>query len=83
MIVYTQFGGKTQAVKRNFYIIEEFSALTARRKSLLCDQLFCEGYEVFERTVQLLWPGSSPEDTEKLANFMRLLRKATATAKVH
>ncbi len=59
-----------------FSIIEEFAALSAKRKVLLCDHLFTEGRETFQNTVKLLWPEAAPLDLKKLESFLVLLKKS-------
>lgn len=58
-----------------FNIIEEFAALTPKRKVSICDRLFVEGREAYQNTVQLLWPEASAQDMKKLENFLILLKK--------
>lgn len=58
----------------SFNIIEEFSALTPRRKVLLCDHLFTEGRQAFYNTVELLWPQASGNDAKRLEKFLFSLR---------
>ena len=55
-------------------IIEEYAALSPKRKVLLCDHFFIEGRPTFESTVQLLWPEATSYDVKKLANFLILLK---------
>ena len=59
---------------QGFNIIEEFSALTPRRKVLLCDHLFTEGRQAFYNTVELLWPKAATADAKKLEKFLFSLR---------
>lgn len=59
---------------RSFNIVEEFSALTPRRKVLLCDHLFTEGRQAFYNTVEILWPQASAADAKKLEKFLFSLR---------
>ena len=58
-----------------FNIIEEFAALSAKRKVLLCDHLFIEGHSTFEKTVKLLWGEASDKDVKKLEKFLQILKK--------
>jgi hypothetical protein len=58
-----------------FSIIEEFAALSPKRKLSLCDRLFVEGREAYESTVRLLWPEATAQDLRKLENFLVLLKK--------
>ena len=62
-----------------FSIIEEFATLIAKRKVLLCDHLFIEGFETFQNTVKLLWPEATLLDVKKLESFLVLLRKTART----
>ena len=59
-----------------FNIIEEFAALSPKRKMLLCDHLFAEGRHTYNQTVKLLWPEAQPKDMKKLEKFLILLKKA-------
>lgn len=68
-------GGILQEAERPFNIIEEFAALGAKRKVLLCDHLFIEGRQTFQGTVWLLWPEAKASDIRKLESFLTLLRK--------
>ena len=58
----------------SFDVIEEFAALTPRRKVLLCDHLFTEGRQAFYNTVELLWPQSSAADARRLEKFLFSLK---------
>ncbi len=60
-----------------FNIIEEYAALSPKRKVLLCDHYFVEGRNIFAGTVELLWPEATAQDIKKLENFLVLL-KSTA-----
>lgn len=62
-------------VDQPFNIIEEFSALNPKRKVLLCDHLFYDGYDSFKSTVTLLWPEATPKDVKKLEKFLTVLRR--------
>jgi len=66
--------GQVKAKKKNFAIIEEFAALDAPKKMLLCDHLFCDGHSTFRNTVDLLWPQARPADVKKLEKFLILLK---------
>ena len=57
-------------------IIEEYAALSPKRKVLLCDHFFVEGRPAFESTVRLLWPEATSKDVKKLGNFLILLKNA-------
>lgn len=63
-----------EGADRAFNVIEEFSALTPRRKVLLCDHLFTEGRQSFYNTVELLWPQATAIDARKLEKFLFSLR---------
>lgn len=65
-------------VEQPFNIIEEFADLNARRKIILCDHLFLEGYNTFEETVKTLWRQATQKDVKKLETFLYLLKKAAA-----
>ena len=60
--------------KKDFSIIEEFSALTPRRKVLLCDQLFTEGQQAFYNMVEVLWPQAKTSDIKRLEKFLYSLK---------
>lgn len=57
-----------------FQIIEEFSALSPRRKVLLCDHLFAEGRQAFYNTVELMWPEAKAADAKRLEKFLYSLK---------
>ncbi len=59
-----------------FNIIEEFAALSPARKMALCDCLFVEGRESYEKATKVLWSQATPQDTKKLENFLILLKGA-------
>ena len=59
-----------------FNIIEEYAALSPKRKVLLCDNLFIEGKVPFQNMVKLLWPESQPKDMKKLEKFLTLIRRS-------
>ena len=61
--------------RRPFNILEEFSALSPKRKILLCDHLFVNGRPVFAKTVNLLWPEAVDADIKKLEGFLSALKK--------
>lgn len=63
-----------QQSQEPFHIIEEFSALSPKRKMLLCDHLFIEGKKTFNSTVSLLWPEATNTDIKKLEKFLQLLK---------
>ena len=58
-------------------IIEEYAALSPKRKVLLCDHYFVEGRETYENTVRLLWPEATKKDMKKLGNFLVLLKNTS------
>lgn len=57
-----------------FGIIEEYVTLASNRKVLLCDYLFLEDLERFEKLVQTIWPQADQQDIRKLENFLKLIR---------
>jgi hypothetical protein len=57
-----------------FNVIEEFAALSPKRKMSLCDRLFVEGRDAFQNTVKLFWPQATAQDFKKLENFLLLLK---------
>lgn len=61
-----------------FSILEEFAALSSKRKLLLCDHLFAEGRATFQQTVRLLWPEAKPRDMRELEKFL-MARKRRAS----
>lgn len=64
-----------QRAEQHFNIIEEFAALSPKRKVLLCDHLFSEGRFTFQQTVKLLWPEADVKDMKKLEKFLFLLKQ--------
>ncbi len=64
-----------EQAQQPFNIVQEFAALSAKRKVLLCDHLFAEGRQAFQNTVRLLWPEAGSGDMKKLEKFLFLLRK--------
>ncbi len=64
--------------ERPFNIVEEFAALNAKRKVLLCDQLFTQPRKVFHGTVKLLWPEAQLADMKKLEKFLVALKRGAA-----
>ncbi len=64
-----------KSAEQPFNVIEEFSALSPKRKVLLCDHLFVHGRSSFENTVRLLWPEASAHDLKRLAGFLSALKK--------
>lgn len=66
-----------KSAEQPFSIIEEFAALSPKRKILLCDHLFIEGRDVFQKTVSLLWPEARLHDMKKLEKFLELLKRTS------
>lgn len=64
-----------QKAEQPFSIIEEFAALSPKRKLLLCDNLFAESRQTFVNTVKLLWPEAAQSDIKKLEKFLFLLKQ--------
>lgn len=62
--------------EQSFNIIEEFASLSAKRKILLCDHLFIEGQDTFDKTVKLLWSEATVLDIKKLEKFLHVLKRA-------
>ena len=76
--LYTQ--GLLESAEQPFNIIEEFAALSSKRKMLLCDQLFSgNSKRSYENTVKLLWPEADGRDMKKLEKFLIVLRDAVKT----
>ena len=65
-----------QKAEQPFSIIEEFAALSPKRKVLLCDHLFAEFPHTFRQTVKLIWPEAQSQDMKKLEKFLIVLKKA-------
>lgn len=65
-----------QKAEQPFNVIEEFAALSPKRKVLLCDHLFAEGPHTFRQTVKLIWPEAQSRDMKKLEKFLIVLKKA-------
>lgn len=74
MLIRSGLRDIAENIDKPFDIIEEFSALTPRRKVLLCDHLFTEGRQAFYNTVELLWPNSSQVDARRLEKFLFSLK---------
>ena len=66
-----------QSAQQPFNIIEELSALSPKRKFLLCDHLFGVSRSTFLNTVKLFWPEAEPKDVRKLEKFLSLLQKSS------
>ncbi len=74
MLMGSGFRDFVDSNSAEFNIIEEFSALTPRRKVLLCDNLFVEGQQAFYNMVEVLWSESSMVDTKRLEKFLYSLK---------
>jgi len=72
--MYNTIRDLIESAEQPFNIIEEYAALSPKRKVLLCDHFFSEGRETYESTVKLLWPEATHKDMRKLRNFMILLK---------
>ncbi len=69
-----KFEDLLQSVSQPFNIIEEYAALSPKRKVLLCDQLFIEGKSYFKNMAKLLWPEATALDIKKLEKFLNLIK---------
>ena len=58
-----------------FDIVVEYQFLSAQRQSVLCDHLFMESHDIFQDTVELLWPHAKERDALKLAKHLYLLKR--------
>ena len=67
--------GNIEIFQSDFDIVMEYTFMNAHRKSVLCDQLFVEGLEVFQDTVELLWPTAKAHDCRKLAKHLYQQRR--------
>lgn len=76
MIQYQYSDDLLHSALQPFNIIEEFSALSPKRKVLLCEHLFSVSHTAFNNTVRLLWPEAQTRDIEKLEKFLKLLRRS-------
>ena len=72
--MYATIKDLIRSAEQPFNIIEEYVALSPKRKVLLCDHFFVEGRETFQKTVRLLWPEAQKQDMKKLGNFLILLK---------
>ena len=72
--MYANLKDLIRSAEQPLNIIEEYVALSPKRKVLLCDHFFIEGRRAFEGTVKLLWPEASKKDMKKLGNFLVLLK---------
>lgn len=61
--------------QRDFDIVAEYQFLSAQRQSVLCEQLFLKSQDVFQDTVELLWPHAAERDGLKLAKHLYLLKR--------
>lgn len=66
-----------RSADKPFNIIEEYAALSPKRKVLLCDHLFIEGKTKFHNMVTLLWPEAGNQDMKKLEKFLTLIKNAS------
>lgn len=66
-----------RSAERPFNIIEEYAALSPKRKVLLCDHLFVEGKTKYQNMVTLLWPEANNQDMKKLEKFLILIKNAS------
>ncbi|MGB0719739.1 MAG: hypothetical protein ACPGRX_04650 [Bdellovibrionales bacterium] len=63
-----------EQAQQPFNIIEEYAALSPKRKVLLCDNLFIDGKARFHNMVKLLWPEAKNTDMKNLEKFLLLIR---------
>lgn len=63
-----------ESAQAPFNIIEEYAALSPKRKVLLCEQLFMDGKARFNNMVMLLWPEATKHDMKRLEKFLIALR---------
>ncbi len=76
----SMLGNVTDLLKsadKPFNVIEEYAALSPKRKVLLCDHLFVEGKAKFQNMVTLLWPEATGQDMKKLEKFLTLIKNAS------
>ena len=78
MVGYENAQKIIESAQQPFSIIEEFAALSPKRKMLLFDQMLSDSFEAFASTVSLLWPEASSRDVKKLGKFMKALRSKSA-----
>jgi hypothetical protein len=57
-----------------FNIIEEYAAISPKRKVMLCEHLFIENNAMFQQTVRIMWPEASDKDIKKLSKFLILIK---------
>lgn len=65
-----------KSAEQPFDVIDEFAALSPKRKVLLCEYLFTEGRALFQNTVSVLWPEAGVSDIKKLERHLLLMKKA-------
>ncbi|MCB1721668.1 MAG: hypothetical protein H6937_13520 [Burkholderiales bacterium] len=75
--MYATIRDLLKSAEQPLNIIEEYAALSPKRKVLLCDHYFVEGRETYENTVRLLWPEATKKDMKKLGNFLVLLKNTS------
>ncbi len=76
MNMNTKIEDLLESARQPLNIIEEYAALSPKRKMLLCDQLFIEGKNHFKNTVALLWPEATSYDLRKLESFLVLIKNS-------
>lgn len=74
--MYASLKDLIESAEKPLNIIEEYAALSPKRKVLLCDHYFVNGRQTFENTVKLLWPEATAQDVKKLGNFLVLLKNS-------
>lgn len=57
-----------------FNVIEEFAALSSKRKSALFDSLFTQNHASFENAARMVWPEASTMDIKKLEKFLVIIK---------
>ncbi len=75
--MYNTIRDLIKSAEQPFNIIEEYAALSPKRKVLICDHFFVEGRDTYEGTVKLLWPEATKQDMKKLGNFLILLKSTS------
>ena len=75
--MYANANDLINSAQSPFNIIEEYAALSPKRKVLLCDTLFVETRTDFQNMVRLLWPEAVAKDMKKLEKFLFLIRKSS------
>ena len=66
-----------RSTEQVFNVIEEFAALSNKRKIQLCNALASGSEDSFKNTAKLIWPDIQAIDINKLEKFVFLLN-ATA-----